>query len=71
MAILDLHPQPPFDAGKRGQQVIERLLGGHPEFPAPRGYLDPAVRIAVIALGAISAVQQDEIAVVGQLHVWA
>ncbi len=66
--MFDLENEVGFDAGDGGEEVIEDLLGGHPEFAAAGGDFQPAVLVAVVAFGKIFGAHQDEVAVVGQFH---
>ena len=67
--VFDLDGQIRLDARQRGEQVIQHLLGGHPKFPATGGHFQPTRFVAVIALREILGAHQDDVAVIGQVHV--
>ena len=57
-----------FEAGEKGEDVVENLLGGHAEFSVARGDFQPACSVAVIALGEDFAVDEDEIRIIREVH---
>jgi hypothetical protein len=58
-----------FEAGEKGEDVVEYLLGGHAEFSVARGDFEPAGFVSVITLGECFAVDENEVGVVSQIHV--
>jgi len=67
--MFHLDGQVGFDAGDRRQEMVQDLLGGRPEFAAARADFQPAVLVAVIALGEIFGAHRNDLFVVGEFHV--
>ena len=63
--MFHLEDQVRFDSGDGGQEVIQNLLGGHPELAAACADFQPTDLVAVIPLGEIPGAHRNDVAVVG------
>ena len=67
MLHLDHHIS--LDSSHGGQDMIQDLLRGHAERPAARRHLQPSSPVAEITLCKVSGANQDEVTVIGQVHI--
>ena len=63
--MLDLHRQVWFYTGYGREEMIQKLLSCHPEFPAAGRDLQPARLIAVISLGKVLGPQVNDVTIIG------
>lgn len=66
--MFDFNSDTGLEAGQRGQQVIQDLLGGGAKLASTSALLDPAGLLTEVALRPRLAVEQNGVARVRQVH---
>ena len=66
--MLDADTHIRLQAGDRRQDVVQHLFRRRAKHPPPRRFLYPPLAVAVVTLGGILARDDDDVAVVGQVH---